>query len=65
MLFYKELNCTPIRRNEDDCCPYRYECPEREINKCYIHGKEHNIYEKMDIKDSGPCQICRCLYVKG
>ncbi|XP_063982086.1 uncharacterized protein LOC135165077 [Diachasmimorpha longicaudata] len=62
--FYNELSCEPVYKNEDDCCPYKYNCEnlsERSTDKCYLNGHTYEIGEQLREEDAKPCDIgCVC-----
>ncbi|KAF7996296.1 hypothetical protein HCN44_001928 [Aphidius gifuensis] len=58
--FYSEIGCQPVYKNPGDCCAYKYDCPLRKNNYCYINGQEYSPGEVMRKEDSGPCDRCTC-----
>ncbi|XP_015117603.1 uncharacterized protein LOC107041522 [Diachasma alloeum] len=62
--FYEELSCKPVYKNEDDCCPYKYNCEnlnERSTDKCYYKGHTYEIGDHLREEDAAPCDIaCSC-----
>ncbi|XP_034196203.2 uncharacterized protein LOC117611886 [Osmia lignaria lignaria] len=62
--YYKELGCTPVYKNPDDCCAEEYDCSHLKSlskDKCYANGHEYNIGDKLRDEDANPCDVeCRC-----
>ncbi|XP_015603937.1 kielin/chordin-like protein isoform X2 [Cephus cinctus] len=64
LMYYKDVGCTPVYKNEGDCCAYKYNCDHlnaRSPNKCYINNSSYNIGESLREEDANPCDIgCSC-----
>ncbi|XP_044575994.1 kielin/chordin-like protein [Cotesia glomerata] len=65
LAYYQVLNCAPVYRLPEDCCPYKFNCDHlysRSREKCYVNkGQEYEIGEKLREEDSNPCDIgCVC-----
>ncbi|KAG7199608.1 hypothetical protein KM043_014211 [Ampulex compressa] len=63
--YYKDLRCTPVYKNENDCCPIKYDCSHlenRTPDKCYMNNNVYNVNDSLREEDANPCDIgCRCL----
>ncbi|KAL6255167.1 hypothetical protein P5V15_013500 [Pogonomyrmex californicus] len=67
LMYYETLRCTPVYKNEGDCCAIRYNCDhlkERSANKCYINNNEYEIGEILKEEDMNPCDTA-CTCIKG
>lgn len=62
---YLELGCKPIKNNETDCCPTRFDCPEfSQYNKgkCEFKGKSYLLNEKIPNSEDVGCRAsCTCM----
>ena len=66
--YYEEIRCTPIFKNEGDCCPERYNCDHLKNlpnDKCVLYGHEYDIGQFIKAEDSRPCDgDCICTLSK-
>nr|XP_033333990.1 BMP-binding endothelial regulator protein-like [Megalopta genalis] len=62
--FYRELDCTPVYKNPNDCCPEAFNCSYLDNlsrDKCYVNGHEYNLGEQLRDEDKNPCDLgCTC-----
>uniref|UniRef100_A0A0C9QL74 Wisp2 protein n=1 Tax=Fopius arisanus TaxID=64838 RepID=A0A0C9QL74_9HYME len=61
---YKELGCTPIKQNPDDCCAIKYDCDHlqsRPNEKCHAFGQEYNPGETLARESTSCYPRCTCI----
>ncbi|XP_031841939.1 uncharacterized protein LOC116431101 [Nomia melanderi] len=65
LTYYKGLNCKPVYKNTNDCCPESFDCSHLKNlseKKCYANGNEYSIGESLKDEDANACDIgCTCV----
>ncbi|XP_015603938.2 uncharacterized protein LOC107271896 [Cephus cinctus] len=65
LIYYNDVGCTPVYKNEGDCCAYKYNCDHlyaRSPNKCYIKDRSYEIGEFASQEDIKFCdKACVCV----
>ncbi|XP_015602204.1 kielin/chordin-like protein isoform X1 [Cephus cinctus] len=64
LMYYEDVGCTPLYKNEGDYCAYKYNCDHlnaRSKNKCYIKRNSYEFGERLRAQDKDPCNVgCFC-----
>ncbi|XP_024944948.1 uncharacterized protein LOC112493607 [Cephus cinctus] len=65
LIYYNDVGCTPVYKNEGDCCAYKYNCDHldaRSPNKCYIKHRSYEAGEFVNREDIKFCnKKCACV----